>query len=225
MDNKNKPKEKYNELKKYDQNLLANSFLNNDFKESPTKGFKLDLKPAYDSHTQTIANEDQNIFNEKKRMDLEKTREPTILKELQFNRNINAKLIESVCSDNMDCQYLDTQESKKSNENNDLPISNESQMAVNKCQDVIQEPNITDKEKFSITVVDPSENNNPKSKDIIDSKKAKIMNCKSLDRPQAINNDLKKESSIHKLKDYFTYSNSLKGYNFNEQRKSLKKNV
>jgi len=49
------------------------------------------------------------------------------------------------------------------------------------------------------------------------------MNCKSLDRPQAINNDLKKESSIHKLKDYFTYSNSLKGYNFNEQRKSLKK--
>jgi len=93
-----------------------------------------------------------------------------------------------------------------------------------KSEDNIQKPNTTDKESPPFTEAEQtSENDNPKSKCNFDSKKAKIMNCKSLDRPLATNDDLKKESSIHKLKDYFIYSNSLKGFNFNEQRKSLKK--
>jgi len=190
MDNNNKPKEKCDELKKYDQNLIVNSYPNNDIKEDPTKEFKIDKNPANDSKSKTITNEDMNTDNEKKRMDMDKT----ILKELEFKRNIDANLIDSVCSDNMDCQYLDTQESKKNNENNDLPINKEFQMTNTvKSEDNIQKPNTTDKESPPFTEAEQtSENDNPKSKCNFDSKKAKIMNCKSLDRPLATNDDLKK---------------------------------
>jgi len=217
-DLKAKINEKFSHLQNYDQNhdlVFVEKAVQND---SPVFGSPKENLKLIDSIKITKENYGElNKTNGKNRIELEKSRAPTILNDVNFNhfRNINSNLVESVMSDNFDCQNLDTQISKKSSyENNDMPVNNDFQMILTvKSQDVSA---LTDLNK------NLSDNNEPsvKNKGILDAKKAKIMNYGN---KTEINKDLTKSTSFQKLNDYFNYSNNLKAFNFTEQRKILQK--
>jgi len=220
-DLKAKINEKFIHLQDYNKNHDMVFIDKTDLNDSPAFGLPKEKIMLINSIKITKENYvDINKSNGKNSIELEKSRAPTILNDVNFNhlRNINSNLVESVMSDNFDCQYLDTQVSKKSSyDNNDLAINNDFQMVMTvKSQDVSI---LTELNKNS------SDNNEQSVKNknfFLDAKKAKIMNY---DNKTEINKDLNKSASLQKLKDYFNYSKSLKAFNFTEQRKILQKNV